>query len=338
MTLKQFFQLAAGAVLGLIIYSLPLPGFLKWPFIALMVIGGAAFAFLPIQDRPLEQWLAAFFRSIYRPTIFVWRKPASPAQYFATDAQAQAAQAQTPLPGAVPGEAHPDPSVRALDEQEENFLSRLSGMFSPTKAQRAAPTSPPQPEPEPEPPHSAEAGFARESSSLGAQQEPEPQKEVLVPEKPAVGVGAQGFSLPQDVTPEPLSQTLPEVSQQKAEDAQFSPDAAPPSMPSSPNLVVGQVIDINKKIVEGAILEIIDSEGRPVRALKTNRAGHFMIVTPLPNGDYTISTERDELTFDPVAIRLNGEIFEPIAIKAKDALPPPPEPTRASWSVGTAQN
>src|SRR3989344_8952348 len=92
MTLKQFFQLAAGAVVGLIIYSLPLPGFFKWPLIAVVVIGGAAFAFLPIQDRPLEQWLVAFFRSIYAPTIFVWKKSAGPDSYFAVDNQAVVAQ------------------------------------------------------------------------------------------------------------------------------------------------------------------------------------------------------------------------------------------------------
>src|SRR3989344_3593531 len=90
MTLKQFFQLAAGAVIALIIYSLPLPGIVRWPLVAISAVSGAAFAFLPLQDRPLEQWLAAFFRAIYSPTLFVWKKEEpSPIHFQATAVSSQ---------------------------------------------------------------------------------------------------------------------------------------------------------------------------------------------------------------------------------------------------------
>jgi hypothetical protein len=92
-------------------------------------------------------------------------------------------------------------------------------------------------------------------------------------------------------------------------------------------------MDVNGKIVEGAILEISDSEGRPVRALKTNKAGHFMIVTPLSDGEYKITTEKEGLEFEPVTIVLTGTIVTPIAVKSKNALPEPPElERRAEWS------
>ena len=43
MTLKQFAQLAAGAILGLIIYALPMPSIFKWPFIVFFGFSGFAF-------------------------------------------------------------------------------------------------------------------------------------------------------------------------------------------------------------------------------------------------------------------------------------------------------
>src|SRR3989344_2932161 len=72
MTIKQFFQVAGGVVVSLIIYALPLPGFLKWPFVVFFAAFGAALAFLPINERPLSAWVFAFFKAIYSPTHYVF--------------------------------------------------------------------------------------------------------------------------------------------------------------------------------------------------------------------------------------------------------------------------
>jgi hypothetical protein len=77
-------------------------------------------------------------------------------------------------------------------------------------------------------------------------------------------------------------------------------------------------MDSNGKIVEGAIMEIKDIAGRPVRALKTNKLGHFMIVTPLMNGRYEIVTEKEGQVFEPITFETKGEIIPPIAIKGKN--------------------
>lgn len=75
MTLKQFGYLAGGALIGYLIYSLfPLPPLFKYPLVAIVVLGGAALAFLPIQDRPLDKWLIVFIKSITSPTQFLWQK------------------------------------------------------------------------------------------------------------------------------------------------------------------------------------------------------------------------------------------------------------------------
>jgi len=96
---------------------------------------------------------------------------------------------------------------------------------------------------------------------------------------------------------------------------EFSIDAAPPSPPIAINTIVGQVMDQDRKIIEGVILEIKDSSGRPVRALKSNKAGHFIIVTPLSNGKYEVSIEKDGFIFEPVSFEAKGEMIPPMAIK-----------------------
>lgn len=70
MTLKQFGYLAAGlglAYITFVVLAVPAP-FLAWPLIVLFAALGAAFAFLPIQERPLDHWVAAFYKAISKPT------------------------------------------------------------------------------------------------------------------------------------------------------------------------------------------------------------------------------------------------------------------------------
>ena len=74
MTLKQFGKAAGGIIAALLINALPLVFFIKWPLIFLFAGGGLALAFVPFQDRPLEGWLKAFIKSIYAPTIYVYKK------------------------------------------------------------------------------------------------------------------------------------------------------------------------------------------------------------------------------------------------------------------------
>ena len=70
-------------------------------------------------------------------------------------------------------------------------------------------------------------------------------------------------------------------------------------------------------LVEGAILEIRNSQGIPVRALKTNKLGQFQIATSLDNDIYEIEVEKEGLSFDIIKIEAKGEIIAPIEIRAK---------------------
>lgn len=74
MTLKQFGKAAAGIIIALLIYASPLVFFIKWPLILIFALGGLALAFVPFQDRALETWIVSFLRSIYSPTIYLYKK------------------------------------------------------------------------------------------------------------------------------------------------------------------------------------------------------------------------------------------------------------------------
>jgi len=82
MTLKQFLQVAAGIVIALIIYSTPIIGIIKWPLVIIFGLTGVALAFLPLEERPLERWIVAFFRSVYSPTLYFWKKTEASPVYF----------------------------------------------------------------------------------------------------------------------------------------------------------------------------------------------------------------------------------------------------------------
>lgn len=75
MTIRQFAYLAAGVLSGYFIYkTAPFPAILNIPLALSVGFAGFSFAFLPIQERPLDKWLAAFIKSILSPTQYIWYK------------------------------------------------------------------------------------------------------------------------------------------------------------------------------------------------------------------------------------------------------------------------
>lgn len=74
MTVKQFLMLLAGAGVGFLFYTTNLPGLIKWFFIIFFFGLSAVAAFVPYEDRTMDQWLINFIKAIYRPTKFYWRR------------------------------------------------------------------------------------------------------------------------------------------------------------------------------------------------------------------------------------------------------------------------
>jgi len=77
-TLKQFIYLVVFIPLGFIVFKLfPLP--LVNILLAVLVGAmGPAFAFLPVNDRPLDLWIKNLFKRLTSPTQYVYRKQNSP--------------------------------------------------------------------------------------------------------------------------------------------------------------------------------------------------------------------------------------------------------------------
>ncbi len=76
MTIKQFAEVAIGVVIAFLLFNTNLPALVKFPLMILSSGLGALMAFVPIEERPVEQWVAAFIRVLYKPTQYYWRRDA----------------------------------------------------------------------------------------------------------------------------------------------------------------------------------------------------------------------------------------------------------------------
>lgn len=74
MTLKQFLYLAIFFPIGFVVYKvIPVP-FLNVLLGILVGLVGVLFAFVPIQDRPMETWLRNFIKRLNSPTQYLYKK------------------------------------------------------------------------------------------------------------------------------------------------------------------------------------------------------------------------------------------------------------------------
>jgi hypothetical protein len=337
MTLKQFFQVAGGALVSLLFYSSGLPGLIKWPLIIVSFFIGVALAFFPLEDRPLEKWVVSFFKNVYSPTIFFWQKTKGAPVFFQEEVPAEVkpkpsvptrkkevitsepVYIQPPGqpsegPAAVPTSTLPEQissALSKLEETEKAFLANVTELFRskklavpiPEKAEPEAEGKPEEKTKKPILPYVTPATIQIKTETAVKRKTREETEE-----EPEIKLETHA-----------VAPVIAEEETASKQMAAFTPKAAPPLPPTRANTVVGQVMDADGKIVEGAILEIKDASGRPVRAFKTNKLGHFMIATPLLKGNYEIITEKEGLEFEPVAFKASGEIIPPMAIWAKKA-------------------
>lgn len=75
MTVRQFAYLGAGVLMAYFTFRFaPFPPILRIPLAGIIGLSGFAFAFLPVQERPLDKWLMLFIKSITSPTQYLWHK------------------------------------------------------------------------------------------------------------------------------------------------------------------------------------------------------------------------------------------------------------------------
>ncbi len=346
MTLKQFFELAGGILVALIFYSAPLPGIIKWPFIIVSALLGAAMAFVPVEERPLEQWILAFFRTIYSPTIFNWKKTTTPIKYFADEVATPTTtptQQDMALNSYMNSAKNTGGLFSKFEGAEQGFLASLSGMFSGLRStviqkpvsqpivRAQTPVAPTTTTPIVQQPKKIEIPVSNPIKVTPAPVQPQTPhlvvEERTIPQSQSIQIQTQQVN-PTIVGEEIIS----------TKEAIFSVDAAPPSPPTNPNVVVGQVVDDARKIIEGAIIEIRDEYGRPIRALRSNKLGHFIAVTSLDNGHYSIISEKDGYEFMPVNFEARGQVIPPILVVGKNILAQPAVSAPVSAPIQTVAN
>lgn len=86
---------------------------------------------------------------------------------------------------------------------------------------------------------------------------------------------------------------------------------------NKPNVLSGQVTDSMGMPVAGAIVVVVDRNGIPARALKTNKLGQFLSATPLSDGPYKVEVEAEGYQFEDIVLNLVGEVMSPVEIKAR---------------------
>lgn len=311
MTLKQFLELVAGLLLAYLFFASNLIFIFKWPLIILSVLFGVGLAFFPIEDRPLDQWIINFIRAIYGPTRFIWKKSDKiPRLFTFTPHPIEVVNTVTKTikgPAAVTA----DESVSDLSADEVKRLASLDSLFSATPAAsptQASPTihfSPTVTVRKLKP----QGSVAPKTTIFARPAPPSPATTVAPPASSQSKAESVIFtSKPSVVTAPPPTESLAKASPLKS--------IKLPSAPRLPGLVVGAVVDSGGKLVENAIVELVDASGIPQRAMKTNPLGQFYTATPLATGTYTIHIEKAGLAFTPQQLTITTAITPPFELRA----------------------
>ncbi len=333
MTLKQFLYLAIGAGTAYILFVFAAPYYplIVWPLVLISASLGAAFAFLPIQSRPLDYWLGAFLKAVYSPTKRVWKKND---KVFGEDPLFQS-RLVTYLASLQPASQQLRTTQNInISESQTIRNSDFSGSQNPSEP--SGPVDLPTPD---------ELGktvdLARQAQNLQlriiqtertlSQIKSEAQKSAAIPVDYSQNVNkiisdlqnliSQASQIRHEldtVTKQPQTASPTASVQEKIKVViPPKPKQAQVALTTFPNVINGIVKDQKGTLLEGVVAVIYDKEGLPVRALKTNKLGRFTGSTPLPNGTYTLELEKDNFTFDVLQMELGGEVLPPLLITAK---------------------
>ena len=355
MTLRQFFYLAAGIGIAIVFYkAVPIP-IVNIALAGASALGGFAFAFLPIQDRPLDKWLLLFIKSIFSPTQYLWRKEGIPPEIL-TRATIIHIKVTSPINILAHKEAQeklrlylatiPAAPHEIINAAEKKYIDKTLSLFDSTPViLNTIGKTPPSPTPTPIPNISpfqpatlpptkdvpSEPAVNLQTQAIPRISPPTAdrsllsqqlknlasEKEALENELRKLQQEMEKSKSPQIIKPRLEAQKEPTIKAFTAKTA--SSELGLPYIPQIPNIIVGIIKDPQRKLLPNIILTIKDKSGLPLRALKTNKLGQFATATPLPNGIYFLEIEDPlkRFVFDIAEITLSGKIFLPIEIIAR---------------------
>lgn len=332
MTLKQFLELAFGLGIAWLIFSSKLGFLLKWTLAPSFTLLGFGLAFVPIEDRPLDQWLLNFFKALFRPTQFIYKPGVKTINIFTSNPPPPP---ETHPKSSQPGDMEeylktlPTSPATAFEQSEQKYLEHITSLFGTLGFSVPAPTTPPQPQPAN--PYKSNIKGVRIRKLLTPQmcllphntifEAPTESKQAAI--QPIIKTATAPHvvsSLSRDEVG-PIAKIIPAqapiaVKQASGQNPVFAADLVLPHPPDKPNLICGITLDPNGKILPGVIIEIIDKQNLPVRALKSNKLGQFYIATPLNDGVFQIQAEQTNHKFAIIKLEAKGEIIPPLKIQA----------------------
>ncbi|RLC34840.1 hypothetical protein DRH14_02100 [Candidatus Shapirobacteria bacterium] len=287
MTLKQFAKAGGGIIVAVLINSSKLLFFVKYPLMAIFGLGGIALAFVPFEDRPLETWLMAFIRSIYSPTIYIWKKVRDK-NWLDLD-----------IKSFSEGEHKGKESLKVETKDGnmvEEFIVSLPKIGNREKDIELSSAD-----------YKVEKKVIDEEIGL---KEEEKIKDVEKKEEEEIEKIEEKKEIKK------VSLDLKKADKLEATGKAVFGGVPMPVTPTMPNVLSGMVMGKNGKIIEEAIVEVQDDKGNSVRVFRTNSLGQFKSANQLASGKYLVITEKDGYKFNRVNVELKGEILEPIRIEA----------------------
>jgi len=332
MTLKQFLELASGGVIAWLIFSSNLNFLIKWTLGPIFGILGFALAFIPFENRPLDQWILNFIKAVYSPTQFIWKPAPKPLDIF-TPSKPKPAQPKTSSAQPQKLEEYlqslPQTPTTAFEKAESKYLSHITNLFG---ALGAKVPFPKKSIPQPKTPISSPIKGVRVRKLMHPQMcllphitvyktPPEPKLAAIPDAFKKIPTKPKATATPAAVKPKPKKPivikppTTPPPSI-PITNVSFAKDVIIPQASQKPNLISGITLDKAGKIIPNAILEIKDSGNHPVRALKSNKLGQFFIATPLTDGIYAISSEHPDHRFAIMKFEAKNEVIPPLKIQA----------------------
>ncbi len=286
MTLKQFLKAAGGIILAILINTTKIVVLVKWPLMLLTAGGGLAIAFVPFQDRPLEDWIKSFIKAIYSPTIYTYQRKAT----------------KNWLDLDLTKTNNSEENIETKSEKEQKIRIKTAfGTSNKIKQTIDILTTPKEKVVEEVKPVTETKTEPIIKTKEEIKIETKPEEKVVVDDWRDTKANLNLKSEKLEATGKAVFGNIPM-----------------PDIPEIPNVVVGMATSNEGKIIDGVIIEIQDEHGNPTRVLKSNSLGQFKTSTPLANGKYLVIAEKDNYQFNRVNIEVKGEIIKPIKIIANN--------------------
>lgn len=335
MTLKQFLELLGGIVVAYLFYSSNLYSIFKWPLALSSILLGFGLAFFPIEDRPLDQWIVNFIKSIYAPTRYIWKKTNKIPHIFTFTAHPIIERVTATKTVKAPTIADLQPGKDSdISDDERQRLNVLDAMLARSASQNPSAASPAIPTPVVTDKPSVTVHKLKPISQIGgstifqASARPKPviqptqvildSKTIEVPKTESQTIPTPTAAPAADPTrpSQPVFVAKPTVTTNATTSTATPVNIHLPAAPSSPNLVVGMVVTKDSKIVENAIVQIVTTDGIPARAMKTNSLGQFYISTPLSKGVYNLEVEKEGFIFPVNKLVIEDKIVPPLLLRS----------------------